>query len=482
MSSDKSRIIFTIVLLSLLNKANYSKVVKADLMQDFKPLYEQYNSECLAIVWLNVKQINNTFQLLERLLWRRHFKDILLIYEREYTEKLLDFNSQLLQIFQNCWSKGFISVLLWSQQHLYTYHPYPHIKVRQLSNVGQFWDKTHLNNFHQRPCLLPFFQFPNQCYSYRNRQGQLIRTGYFYKWLQLYLQYYNATIEHYSIDVWSSNVSQKESLEALTEMGFCLIPIYLLKFKDYFDTSNVMHLSKVTLMVPNAREITSSLYLILPLMHYIGLIIMASTIMLFVLMYYMEYTTTKVKDLKYTADVNFMLEINIPQSIKQRIHTGNNAELYTNRQKLNMTYMYTVHDEFMDYLLFQQYYLKHPIARKLDEALFYRPLYVTVPHRSPLIDHLNKYLMRIFESGLVQKFLMDTKWDGVLSGNIKLMFDIELEKPLSLKYLYYGFAVWICGLLCALITFVIEYEIFAFKDGRRPWKWINRVNEFMFKL
>ncbi|KNC34837.1 hypothetical protein FF38_06773 [Lucilia cuprina] len=537
------------------DNANFRKIVSANILQDIKPLYEIYNSESLAIVWFNVKQINNTFELLDRLLWRRHFKDILLIYEREGLEKQAGFNRQLIQIFQKCWSKGFISVLLWTQQQLYTYHPYPNVKVLQLSNVEQFWNKSHLNNFHQRSCRLPFFQFPNQCYSYRNRQGELVRTGYFYKWLQLYLQYYNASIEHFSIDMWSGNVSQKEGLEALTKMGFCLIPIYLLKFHNYFDSSNVMYLSKVTLMVPNAKEISSSLYLILPLKHYIGLIIIASTIVLFVLMYFVECTTNKIKDLsklamtafriilflfngfgreksikhfllhllflftgifltnyysstlsslftskvykppiktfqdisrtrltllEYTADVDFMLNINIPQTIKQRLRTGNNAELYSNRQKLNMTYMYTVHYEFMDFLLFQQYYLKHPIARKLDEALFYRPLYVTVPHRSPLIDHLNRYLMRIFESGLVQKFLLDSKWDGVLSGSIKLMFDPELKKPLSLTYLYYGFAVWICGLLCATVSFVIEYELFAFKYGRRHQEGINKKSLFKF--
>ncbi|XP_037819233.1 uncharacterized protein LOC119608751 [Lucilia sericata] len=533
----------------IIDKANNSKVVSADLMQDIKPLYEKYNSEFLTIVWLNAKQINNTFELLDRLLWRRHFKDILLIYEREYPEKQLSlFNWQLLRIFQKCWSKGFISVLLWSQQQLYTYHPYPNIKMLQLSSVVQFWNKSHLNNFHQRSFRLPFFHFPNQCYSYRNRQGELVRTGYFYKWLQLYLQYYNASIEHVSIDIWSSNVSQKQALKVLAAKGFSLVPIYLRIFNDYFDSSNVMHLSKVTLMVPNAGEVSPNLYLILPLGHYIGLIIIANAIILFVLMYFMECTTDKVKDLsklamtafriilflstgfgrqktikhfllhllflftgifitnyyistlsslfiskvyepqirtiqdvgrtrlpllEYTAYVDLMLEINIPQNLKQRIHTGNNAELYSKRQKLNMTYMYTVQDELMDYLLFQQYYLKHPIARKLDMALFYRPIYVAVPHRSPIIDHLNKYLRRIFESGLVQKFLVDTKWDGVLSGNIKLMFDPELQKPLSLKYLYYGFAVWICGLLFAVLTFVIEYKIFAFKNGRRQWKWIK---------
>ncbi|XP_046806457.1 uncharacterized protein LOC111677057 [Lucilia cuprina] len=482
----------------IINSVKY----KNDLLQDIKPLYENYNSECLAIVWLSESHENNTFELLDRLLWKRNFKDILMIYE----EKTQLLNLQLKRIFQKCWINGFISVLLWTQQQLYTYHPYHNVKVLKLNSVVEFWDKSHLKNLQHYSCRIPFFNFPNQCFSYTNRQGELVRTGYLYKWIQLYLQHYNASIQHYNIDLWSRNISQKD-IKKLPKTGFCFLPIHFAMSIQIYDRSNVLHLSKITLMVPNAKEVSPSLYLVLPLKRCIGLIIIASAIMIFVLIYFMECTTNKVKDisksallafsiilliftgfgkqkslkhflfhllflftgifltnyysstlfslltskvyepelrtfqdigrtrltvLEHTADVDLIREINIPQSIKQRIRTGNNAELYSKRKKLNMTYMYKVHDEFGDYLLFQQQYLKRPIARKLDEALYFRPLHVTVPHRSPLIDHFNTYLLRIFESGLVQKFRMDAKWDGVLSGNIEILFDPVLDKPLSL--------------------------------------------------
>ncbi|XP_065361837.1 uncharacterized protein LOC135955414 [Calliphora vicina] len=516
--------------------------VTLDYLQAIKPLYEKHNSESLTVVGLNRSSLNSSLELLDRILWRRHFKDIVLVYQRDHKERSELFNTQLLQIFEKCWSKGFISVLLWSQGQLYTYHPYPNIKVIHLNNVAQFLDKSHLNNFQQRSCRVPFFDNPNLCYSYTNRHGQLVRTGYFYKWVQLYLKYYNASIEHFFIDMWSPNVSLAKSRRVLSEMDLCMVPIFVRKFGEFLETSNVMYLTKVLLLVPNAKEVSHSLYLVLPFNAFIWFIIIASGFMIFALMYFMARSSKQVMDisklalqafstiiflstgfrhekslkhfllhllflfmgvfltnyyssslsslfvskvyepqlkylndigrtdltlLEYSADVNYMLEIDIPKVIKQRVRLGNNTVLFRNRQQLNMTYMYTIHEEHMDYLLFQQYYLKHPIAKKLDQVLYNRGVYLTLPHRSPLIDHFNQYLLRICENGLMQKSKIDTKWDGVLSGNLKIMLDPVVEKPLGLEYLRYGFIIWICGLLCSVVSFVIEYKMFAFKCGKR---------------
>lgn len=536
--NETSRDFLDILKLDRVPKVIFHRTAK---VKEITPIYKSFNSEMLSIVWFSSNQLNFTINLLDRLLWRRHFKNLLLIHQPENAESAELNHKYLHNIFQECWSKGFISVLLWSHHQLFTYHPYPSIKVVRLNGMSQFMDKSHLNNFHQRKCLLPYIYFPNQCFFYTNRQGRLIRTGYFYKWVELYLQYYNASIEHILYDMKSCDVCQKDTLKDLSERGYCLIPIFVRKEGDLFDISNVLYLSKQMLMVPNAIEIHRSLYLILPLSGFIWSVIVASVVMIFIVMYLLQHPSKTIalsklalqafsvilflesglearKTLKYfllhllflfigimttnyyssglsslfttplyepplkyltdigrtdlalwlySSDVNLTLNVDIPKVLKERIFWGNNTELYLNRHKFNMSYIYKVSEELMDYLLFQQYYLKHPIAKKLEQELFYRGVYVTVPHRSPLIDHFNNYLMRIMENGLVQKFLVDAMWDGVLSGDITIILHSEEEKPLTLEYLQYAFVIWICGLLCALVAFLVENKIFILKRRRR---------------
>ncbi|XP_037819234.1 uncharacterized protein LOC119608752 [Lucilia sericata] len=504
-------------------------------------LYEKFNRNSLTVAWLRESNINTTLRMLDHILWRIHFKDIFVIYETEPESNLND--KQLMAIFQGCWSKGFISVLLWHQEQLYTYHPYPKIKVLRLQNVQQFMDKRHLNNFQQYTCPMPFFDFPNLCYSYRNRQGKLVRTGYFYKWVQLYLDYYNASIDHYFIDMWAENYTQLDAANTLNEMGYCLLPVFLSRNAKYFERSEVLHLTKVTLMVPSANEISASLYLALPYNGFIWLIIILSCFMFFVLIYYihsgnnrhiakdfgkmalqafsvilflgidmdgkrslkhfyfnllflfagifltnyytsnlsslyaakvyepeLKYLTdigrTNLKVLEHSVDIAFMLNMDLPKELDGRFVTGGNTELPKARLNLNMSYMYTTHEEFVDFLLFQQQYLKHPIAKKLDQTMYSRAHYVTVPHRSPLIDHFNRYISRIRENGMLQKFIEDTKWDGVLSGYLTLLRDSGERKPLTLEYFRYAFVLWIFGLLIALLIFLIELKIWVFKRRR----------------
>ncbi|XP_065361838.1 uncharacterized protein LOC135955416 [Calliphora vicina] len=518
-------------------------VSKQTYRKNSKPLFERFNSNSLTIAWLTTNQLNVTLEILDHILWRIHFKDILLVHQLEPGEKSYLNNTQLLEIFQKCWTKGFISVLLWSRHRLYTYHPYPSIKVVHVKNADEFLDKTHLNNFQLYSWRMPFFDFPNLCYSYTNRKGQLVRTGYFYKWVQLYLEYYNATIDHYFIDMWAQNYTQLEAIETLNEMGYSLLPIFLSRNAKYYEKSDVLHLTKVLLMVPKANEISASLYLALPYNGFIWFIIIVSCVLFFIIIYLIQRTNnrnivkdlsrmalqafsiiiflsidlggkkslkhyylhllflftgifltnyytsnlsslyaakvyepeirylsdigrTNLKILEHSVDVEFMLNLNLPKQFNGRFITGSNTELPKYRLALNISYMYTTHEEFVDFLLFQQQYLKHPIARKMEQEMYYRAHYVTVPHRSPLIDHFNRYLSRIRDNGMLEKFVRDTKWDGVMSGYLKLMRDPEERKALTLEYFRYAFVLWIFGLFSAMVAFLFELRICAFKRKR----------------
>ncbi|KAM7355781.1 uncharacterized protein ACRADG_001732 [Cochliomyia hominivorax] len=514
---------------------------------DLKPVYGNHNSEILTVIWFSKSEIIEMFELLKRLLYKIHYKDILLVHREKFSEKSELDKNLLMLIFQKCWSSGFVSVLLWSEEQLYTYHPYPNIKVVYLENVDQFMDKSHLRNFQQYTWRAIFVDFPNQCYSYINRKGELMRTGYFYKWMKLFVEYYNGTMEYIPGDMWSGNGDMSDALKAILKANITIIPIYLRNSHQLFDVSDVMHLTRVTLMVPNSKEVSRSLYPLLPLSGFIWLIIVWTGIMIFIVIYFLQRTKNTVTDLsklalesfcvllfiscglerktikdfllhllflftgiflttyystslssyltsreyepplrylndiartdltllEYSGDVAFMLEIDIPNMIKERLRWGNNSLLFQNRKKLNMTYMYSMHEEFLDYMLFQQYYLKHPVARKLDQEMYYRPMYVSLPHGTPFIDQLNKFLLRIRENGLFDKCLTDAKWDGVVSGNIKIMLDPDEKQPLGMEYLYYVFLIWICGLFLAFVVFILECVFKNLKCHRNLKKFID---------
>ncbi|KAI8126067.1 hypothetical protein CVS40_3852 [Lucilia cuprina] len=168
--------------------------------------------------------------------------------------------------------------------------------------------------------------------------------------------------------------------------------------------------------------------------------------------------------LEYSVDIDYLLNFpNLPEIVRSRFIVGNNNDLPSYRKNLNMTYIYSSHEELMDFLLFQQHYLKQPFAKKLNQPLYHRAQFITLPHCSPLIDHFNRYLRHIRENGLLEKFIADSKWDGVLSGYLTLLRDPEKRKSLKLEYFHYAFVIWFCGLLSATVAFKVELMICAFK-------------------
>ena len=495
--------------------------------EELMPIHRTFSKQVLTLAWLTNENFNETFNAMDRLLWKLHFKDIILVYTSDAAKEM-----DLMEIFEKCWSKGFISVLLVFRDHLYTYHPYPNIKAVLLKKPSDFLDKSHLNNFQQKTCLLPFFDFANYCFNYTNRQGQLVRCGYYYKWIELYLNYYNASIKYDFIDMWSNDIAQyKDVVNDYQQMPYCLIPIFLKKFQDKTTVTDSLFLTRIFLITPNVKEITLSSYLALPFNGFILFMIMLTAAAFGVVINFMQQQIKIVKDfsklslealrivlfisqgtqgnksmkffllqllilftgifittyyssslssmltakvyevplrtfrdlrridqniLEYTTDINDILQLDLPEDLKKRFRTGDNTDMHQLRRNLNMTYMYTAHEELADFILFQQTYMKTPIARKLDQVLNYRHHYITAPKRSPIIDHINTFLLRIRSNGLMEKILEDTKRDGILSGELTMFLDPEENKSLTLEHLYYAFLLWFVGLTWALVMFLLE--------------------------
>ena len=232
-----------------------ARLILTNQTQQIRPLCQRFSDESLTIAWITKENFNVTLKAVDQLLWTIHYTDIVLIY--------YGLNEDFSEIFQLCWHYGFTSVLLWSEGKLFTYHPYPKVKVVPLQNVEQFQDKSHLDNFHQYEMVVPVEQYPPVSFSYVNRRGELLRVGYFHKWIEIFLNHHNASISYHHLEVWNGSSSLNDIREALNEMKFSFVSIDLSDSENYA-SSIVLILTKTLLIVPAGQEISRDLYLSKP--------------------------------------------------------------------------------------------------------------------------------------------------------------------------------------------------------------------------
>uniref|UniRef100_A0A1I8NQ60 Ionotropic glutamate receptor C-terminal domain-containing protein n=1 Tax=Stomoxys calcitrans TaxID=35570 RepID=A0A1I8NQ60_STOCA len=242
-------------------------------------LYMQFNMEILTIASMNIRNFNQTFDALDKLLWRRHYTNIFVILEHEDVD--------LLNLFQRCWAQGHIWVLVLQRQRCYTYAPFPTIQVKPLNHCLDFQEKSHFHNFHNYTFKVPFTHMPPIIFSYNNREGKLIRSGIYYKIVENFVQHYNACLQHTFYDIWKR--SFKEVIVAiLKNEGFTIIPTYLSSNEGY-ECSDSFHFSKIFLIVPAGKEIDQSLYLLVSYHREMWLMVLLLLIAIFVLIVVVNY-------------------------------------------------------------------------------------------------------------------------------------------------------------------------------------------------
>ncbi|KAI8123495.1 hypothetical protein CVS40_5827 [Lucilia cuprina] len=488
---------------------NVPKLIITKKSCNITNLYRDFNKQSLTIAWLSKETLSFTLDYMDQLLWSIHFKDILIINQEETEDDLFKISSL-------SWKKGFISLLIWQNKRLYTYHPYPIIKIVPIDVLQQYEDKSYLRNFQHKVMSAPIFEFPPMCFSYINHKGELLRVGYVYKWIETFFTHHNATFEYKFYDMWAYNVTYKDAFNTVGTMDFAFIPLIMPAMDHYFARSTTFFLSNIVLIVPAPKEIFTGFYVLIPFDGLVWFMVFLTGILYFVFVNMLNYLNykicnwgqafqdafniiiflsvssrlkmrnyifnfvyipvnsvyepdlryiedikrTKLNILEYTADAPLWVQRNISKTFTERIITGSNKELLDNRQILNMSYMYTTFEEYADFLLFRQTYLKRPTAKKLNELLHHRPIFITLPHRSPIIDRFNRYLLYMMESGIFKKILSDTKWHGILSGRLKLFLDEEENKSLTWEYFQYVFLIWLLGLFSGFLSCLCEMYIF----------------------
>uniref|UniRef100_A0A2Y9D4M2 Ionotropic glutamate receptor C-terminal domain-containing protein n=1 Tax=Stomoxys calcitrans TaxID=35570 RepID=A0A2Y9D4M2_STOCA len=505
---------------------NLPKIIETNTSA-VKQLRGAHSANSLTMVFITWENVNTTFLALDKLLHELHFTSIIFIYLNPY-----ELERELMYIFHMCWNYGFTSVMVWSDQKLYTYHPYPKVEIKRVNNVSQFADKSHLENFHQFEWLQPTVEFPPRFYSYTNRYGQKVYSGYLYKLIYLFLTGHNASIEFFLFDMWSTNDSNQNLLQKCSVKRCALAPV-LYNYHPTILASYCPYLAKGLFIVPSAKEIPESLYLIMPFDAPIWFIIIFCGFLFFILIngiatlrhsnydfghafldafkiimflavsssmerslknfglnllflftgifltnYYVSslwslYTSkvyeteltlladierTNLKIFVYEPDLeNFALLESLPPIISQRYYPGDKSLFHQYRKNLNMTYLYTGLEDLVDYIFLQQTFLKRPFAKKLSETFFHQPFIVAMVHRSPLYEQFNRYLSRIFEHGILSKFITDSYWEGIVGGEFKLLKDpAEQYVALNMTYFQYAFVILVFTWIGAFLVLLLE--------------------------
>ncbi|KAH8371448.1 hypothetical protein KR093_007514 [Drosophila rubida] len=152
--------------------------------------------------------------------------------------------------------------------------------------------------------------------------------------------------------------------------------------------------------------------------------------------------------------------VGLPVEVKNRMTYDDSFALGAARTGLNSSFMYTVYEDRMEGILYQQHLLKVPRFRKIPESFMDGLMAFPVAPSLPYLNMLNAYLRRIFECGIFVKMKSDSWMDTIESGIYKLMRNEGIErKPFDLEFYYLAFALWAIGLVLACLIFAMEIQM-----------------------
>ncbi|XP_059217774.1 uncharacterized protein LOC106084299 [Stomoxys calcitrans] len=485
--------------------------------------YKIFNMKILTIVRMDMTNLNITFSIMEKLLWRRHYITITILFQNE--------DLDLEELFHRCWKQGHTSVLLYWRNSFYSYTAFPNLRVNRLTNLSQFLDYEHHQNFQHYKIKVPFVEIPPLCFSYHNRQGHYVRSGIYYKIVENFVTHYNGCLQHEFIDIWKLSLQREYATDLVASGEFAFITSHLAMNESY-ENSESFNFAALYLIVPAGNEIDQSLYLLVSFNSNMWLMIFLLLFVLFLFIVVVNYCkygkliyfdsllhalkivifaydevfkgrtffnymlhllflivglfltnsyvcnlssmyTSRIyePDLKtlqdiertnlgihvYSLDYDQYLAVkNLPSIVHKRMFVGNNTEFYINRRNLNLVSIYPSVDDIVDFVLFQQLYVKRPWAKYLPEPMYTIPSTIKLPHRSPYIRLFNRHLSYMRDSGILKKIKTDSQWDGVLSSSIRFFQDTVTNRSMSMVHLQYAFVMWLSGMLLGFLIFIGE--------------------------
>ncbi|XP_017043521.1 uncharacterized protein LOC108089686 [Drosophila ficusphila] len=219
-----------------------------------RKLLGRFNERALIIACLKDSTDNRTLSGLKDLLWGLQKLHILYVV-----------NSNVHLYFEEALNNGFLHVLALNSKtgSLYTYEPYPEIKIHQVEKMQSFYTLTRLRNLQGHTVYITVETMTPRCFRYNNSNGERVYAGYMYKMIKTFIEFYNGTEEHVFANY--SYVPYAIGLRALKNGQIDMLP-RIIHAMDwiYFYRSHVLYNIKTFIMVPWAEPLPKSLYFIRP--------------------------------------------------------------------------------------------------------------------------------------------------------------------------------------------------------------------------
>ncbi|XP_043647970.1 uncharacterized protein LOC122616546 [Drosophila teissieri] len=162
------------------------------------------------------------------------------------------------------------------------------------------------------------------------------------------------------------------------------------------------------------------------------------------------------------VDITTMEKL-IPDRTKllKKIVTTSEANVDFYRRNLNTSYIHFGYFDRLEFALYQQKFLRLPIFRKFPHILYQQPLQISAAFGRPYLQLFNRFVRKIFESGIYLKMKDDAYRNGIQSGLLNFAFrDRHLEvKSNDVEYYYLIAGLWFGGLTLATVCFLAELLI-----------------------
>ncbi|XP_004519142.1 uncharacterized protein LOC101452095 [Ceratitis capitata] len=218
----------------------------------------------LTVAFVGVKNKTKPISTLVKLLWQLHYTNVLFVYKSSMS------GVQLYELFALCWQHGFVNVLILIQQTLYTYHPFPAIKVLELRTLSAYYDKSHLEDFQGHPLRSSISNNAPRVYHYTDDDGNLANGGYLYALLLTFIRQHNGTFQEVKMPTYDLNLTQ--TIAAFNNRDIDILAELLFMYPEYAHSA-VVCIYRTLLMAPYAKPLQSYLYILQPLTRFIWLLI-----------------------------------------------------------------------------------------------------------------------------------------------------------------------------------------------------------------
>ncbi|XP_018787798.1 PREDICTED: uncharacterized protein LOC108968305 [Bactrocera latifrons] len=202
---------------------------------------------------------------LVELLWKLHNTNVLFVYDK--SEEI----SSITTLFQLCWRNGFVNVLALVNRTLYTYQPFPRIKMVALRKLSEYYDKTHLKNFQGYALRSSISNNAPRVYHYTDDNGNLASAGYLYQLILLFVQHYNGRFEEVRMPTYQMNLTN--IIKAFERKEIDILADLLFMYPNYSHSAVICNY-RTFLMAPYAAPLPLYMYILKPMTSLLWLLIM----------------------------------------------------------------------------------------------------------------------------------------------------------------------------------------------------------------